>query len=317
MTDKDHSSTPHVGHRYMPRSVASRGVFDVSRATPPSRPAQPRQDAPIVRAQPSVSASPTKNVQRAPAATKPAAPRQKRSLVLRRQIVQGATTYKEKQQQQKRRQFIAFVFGSFATAAVIAAIFTSVGLIKSKSGANVSPQTLGASVTTGSAPLSEAAPTLDEINEYKVDANKPRVMKIAKLGVTAKITPVQSNINGEPLAPRNIFDAGWFEKSGALGSSDPTVLLGNIVGPTKTGIFHNLSDLAVGDTITVEQGDGKVFTYSVVSSQSYDQDKITPNDMKQSAIAGKPGLNLLTTNGRFNIRTNQYEKRTLILAVMQ
>jgi hypothetical protein len=73
----------------------------------------------------------------------------------------------------------------------------------------------------------------------------------------------------------------------------------------------------VGDDITIERGDGKSYVYKVIRSQKYDSNKVDMAMVRSAAIAGKPSLNILTYTGRFNVRTNQYEQRTVIFAAMQ
>lgn len=69
------------------------------------------------------------------------------------------------------------------------------------------------------------------------------------------------------------------------------------------------------DVIKIERGDGQIFTYKVTGSQVYDNDKVDMAKVMTTSVPGKPGLNLVTCTGRFNVRTNTYEQRVVVFAV--
>lgn len=252
------------------------------------------------------------------AATKPALARQKRSTVLKRQFVQSAQHAKRQQKQQWRRQVGAFLFGGIAASVVVGLLVTTVISHRLEiSHAAQQQKSLGAAAAMTSASISEIAPSTDEISQYRVSSDKPRTIQIPKLQLLARIFDAPADLNGEPVTPKNIFDAGWSTTSATPGEDGVMLLNGQVTGSSKVGIFSRVNELGVGDIIQIERGDGAIYKYKVVRSQQYEADKVDMQAAMQPAIAGKPGLNLLTCTGRYNVKTNQFEKRTLIFAVQQ
>lgn len=248
---------------------------------------------------------------------RPAIPRQRRSMVLRRQIVDRAEQFNNEVRAQRRRLLLAFGFGSLAATLLLGVAFVGYTKFHAK------PQVLAAQSTTKSPTLpagrtvNEAAVSQADIDAYAVSDDQPRLLRISKLGIVARIYPVQANFNGEPIAAPGIYDVGWLENSVTPGEAGAALFNGSSAVATKSGIFGQLNNLTVGDTVVVEMGDGVTQTFKVVSSKQYDADKVDMKRVTASAIAGRPGLNLLTDTGRFNVRTNSYEQRTVVFAVLE
>lgn len=336
-------ATYEPGHRYQPRRSVLR-VFDVGpaqRGTSAMHSATPLQVA-ATASQPNVPTSASKSVNthqishkiQAPPvsphmssgtqdvrsrvshphfALKPAVPRQKRSLVLRRQIRDHAAMHSRKNRGQKQRFLLAFGFGGLVTGFVLLGAFLVYGRNLSQRQEVLSAKT--ARVQSGGP--SESAVSREDVDTYAVPGNQPRVLRIPRLEVRARVYPVQTSMNGEPLAASNIYDVGWLGSGVVPGEPGAALFNGSTAGPTKNGVFAWLANLAVGDEVRVHRGDGAELTFTVVSSKSYDSDKVDMKTATQSAIAGKPGLNLLTDTGRFNVRTNAFEQRLLVRTVLK
>lgn len=326
------------GHRYQPRQVRPRVFHDVRRPaaqqalhlTPaqispvapkvvPGPPAPKGVDITSVvqKVEPQQSVKQTRDV----VASKPAVPRQKRSVVLKRQMLDGATFHQRQQRQERRRQVSAFLFGGIAAAFIvtIGAIFYVTHFVQ-HAPEQSSPATLGA-VTVSSddvSQVSEAPISTADLAAFKANDGDPRILRIPKLQLVARVMPVKAALNDEPLRPTNIYDAGWLISSGRLGdTSRATLIDGNVTGPTKDGIFRSIASLGVGDEIKIDKGNSEIVTYKVVQSKQYDADKVNMAEALRPVIAGRPGLNLLSCTGRFNVKTNQFEKRTIIFASQQ
>ncbi|HUP26583.1 MAG TPA: class F sortase [Candidatus Limnocylindrales bacterium] len=168
--------------------------------------------------------------------------------------------------------------------------------------------------TTNATPVSEAEPPSD-ITHYEVGADVPRFLSIAKIDVYARVYPVGGESKNLPAAPPNIFDIGWYKGSTKPDEPGAIVLEGYVSGPTKRGVFYNIGNMQAGDKISLERGDGKVFTYTVTDKEVYDNDRVDMGKVLKSAVPGKRGLNLITYSGRFNVRTNKFEQRMAVFAV--
>ncbi|HEX8351035.1 MAG TPA: class F sortase [Hymenobacter sp.] len=181
----------------------------------------------------------------------------------------------------------------------------------------ISGMTLGANTQGSNGVANEVRPASDQVASYTVADNDPRLLRIPRLGVEARVFPVAPGYNGEPVAAGNIFDVGWLSGTTRPGGNGASLINGHTSGLAKAGVFNKIGDLAVGDVLLVEQGNGRIVTFKVVRSQLYDAAKVDVAAATKPVIAGRPGLNLLTNTGRFNVRTNQFEQRIIVFAAQE
>ena len=174
-------------------------------------------------------------------------------------------------------------------------------------------------VAESSGPDLEVEEDEPDSESYTVAADRPRYLSIEKLGVkNARILEVGINSNGELSTPKNIFDAGWYFASGKPGFGGTMLLDGHNGGPTKDGIFKHLDTLTIGDLITVERGDGEIFTYSVIENASVDLDESDAwmSRVQQSPESGKESLSIITCTGEWSQARNTYLSRQFLRAVL-
>jgi LPXTG-site transpeptidase (sortase) family protein len=164
-------------------------------------------------------------------------------------------------------------------------------------------------------PSEDNPPNLAGNSSYQVSPDMPRLLTIGKIDVNARIRRIGVGPNNILNAPANIFDVGWYDGSAKPGEGGTIVIDGHVSGPTKHGVFYSLGTLKAGDKISIERGDGKKYTYSVTGTQLFENNKVDMSKVMTSSVAGKPGLNLITCAGRFNVRTNQFEQRVVVYAV--
>ncbi|HUC90152.1 MAG TPA: class F sortase [Patescibacteria group bacterium] len=185
------------------------------------------------------------------------------------------------------------------------------------SAAQRSKPTAGAAkaMTSSSQKAIEIAPTPAEINSHSVPPTDPRYISIAKLGIQkARVAPMSITTEGSIQAPTNIYDAGWYADSAKPGQPGAMFIDGHIAGPHNTGIFAGLTQLAAGDTITVEKGDGTVLTYAVDYVEQVPADSVDMHKALAPYNADKQSLNLMTCGGTFDNQTNQYQNRIVVYA---
>lgn len=167
--------------------------------------------------------------------------------------------------------------------------------------------------------LIEVEPTDDEVKEYIVAPDRPRYLKIEKLGINkARILPMGVNAKGELATPNNIFDVGWYEASGKPGQGGTMIIDGHNGGPHVLGVFKNLPDLVEGDIITVVRGDDEVFNYSVVESESIaleDADAYMAVAAK-SPDPGTESVTLISCTGEWSQQRGTYLSRQFVRAVL-
>ena len=167
--------------------------------------------------------------------------------------------------------------------------------------------------------LIEVEPTEAEVREYTVAPDRPRYLTVSKLGIgKTRILPMGVNANGELATPNNIFDVGWYEASGKPGEGGTLIIDGHNGGPHVLGVFKNLPDLAEGDIITVERGDGTVFNYRVVENETValaDADAY----MAVAARSPEPGMEsvtLISCTGEWSQQQGTYLSRQFVRAVL-
>jgi sortase (surface protein transpeptidase) len=85
-------------------------------------------------------------------------------------------------------------------------------------------------------------------------------------------------------------------------------------------VFAKLNTLSDGDQITIERGDGKKFTYSVVENESMPLDEVNNSGMKKmmkSADEDTEGLSLITCDGKWIPKIQQFDRRIMLRAVLE
>ena len=195
--------------------------------------------------------------------------------------------------------------------------FTVLGLSlhqNHQAAAQVAAITAKVQSSSGSAdtPPSEAPVTANAVNTYKVAANLPRTITIKKVNVNARILSLGVLDSGAMATPKNTNDSGWYNGSSKPGENGAMVILGHVSGATTAGVFGSLKRLVNGDVITVERGDGKVFTYKVVKNEQVPADKVDMAALLVPVTVGKPGLNLITCGGTYDPKNETFDQRVVV-----
>ena len=184
--------------------------------------------------------------------------------------------------------------------------------------------TRSVAITNTTAP-EEADEEIDETDvteqmkqAWKVSPDKPRFLSIDKLGIDrSRVTEVGVNNIGRLQTPNNVFDVGWYRSSGKPGGGGTMLIDGHNGGPNVEGVFKHLSELAVGDIIVIERGDGKFFRYKVVENEEVPLSEADSKMAKMltSPISGKESLSLITCSGEWSQVQRTYLSRQFVRAV--
>jgi sortase (surface protein transpeptidase) len=312
------------GRRYAAGKVRSRAGADV-------RP----QPAPVIAPSSAIPVPQHKHLDVKPSITqlhktrtvsgaKPALPRPHKSLVLKRHIVERAVQHKKDVRRTHKRQlfklFVGLIIvGAFAVASWafwdFLPVLRSVSLPFMHNSQTQTPELNTHKMSSSS--LDESKPRPSEMMNYQAAGDAPRILRIPKLDLEARVKRVGSSLNGEPISPSNIFDVGWFDESGKPGQAGTMLINGHIAGATKNGAFHDLVSLAQNDKIQLERGDKVVITYVVVRVQTYSGDQVDMNTATQSIIPGKNGLNLLTSAANYDGGPSYSDQRVIVFAVQE
>ena len=168
-------------------------------------------------------------------------------------------------------------------------------------------------------PLIEEQPTEEEVYEYTVAVDMPRYLTVPKLDIyDARILRMGLDSNGALSTPRNIFDVGWYEGSSKPGQGGTMVIDGHSGGPHVHGVFKDLPDLAIGDIITVERGDGTKFNYSVVDTAAININEADSYMVKamKSPTVGVESVTLISCTGEWSDVQGTYLSRQFVRATL-
>ena len=174
---------------------------------------------------------------------------------------------------------------------------------------------------TADASLDEAPISGEQIDSYTVDPDKPRYISIPTLGIE-KIRVLSVGLTSTKMldVPKNINDTAWYNASATPGNGHGAVVIdGHNGGVTRDGVFAKLSNLKQGDTITIERGDGKRFTYKVQTNETMSLEKANKTgmkDMMQSIEPDKEGLSLITCAGTWIPRDKVFDQRVMVRATI-
>ncbi len=252
--------------------------------------------------------------------SKPALQRTTRSTVLKRQMVARAKEHKVKERTMRVKHMIIRLFVGLLIVAALLVLWSfrevlpfSMNLFGSSSSESTStPEQRNQVIMAQPSSLSENPISEEEIASNQVASDAPKVLKIPSLNVQSQIKPVGATFTNEPVAPANIFDAGWFTGSGKPGELGAVLLTGHSSGPTKAGLFNSVRELSLGDKITIEKGDGTVLMYTVVKVRELSSAQLDMRMATNSFDATKPGLNIVTALTKYS----GDQKRVIIFAVL-
>ena len=129
-----------------------------------------------------------------------------------------------------------------------------------------------------------------------IDVDEPELLR---LGIDG---------DGAAEVPQDYDRVGWFDHDGP----GPTVLLGHVDSRSGPAVFYRLRDLAAGDVIEVDRGDGTVGRYTVERTQQVPKDEF-PTFEVFGAASGDV-LRLVTCAGEFDRGERSYHDNLVVHA---
>lgn len=139
----------------------------------------------------------------------------------------------------------------------------------------------------------------------------PEQISIPKINVNTKVESVGMDSEGRMGVPTNPFDTAWYRPGFKPGMNGSAVIDGHLDLVTGApAVFWNLKLLAIGDTITVTEDNGKKYTFAVSKIAKYPYNSFP---IKQVfAASDVPMLNLITCNGVWDKASRNYSDRLVI-----
>lgn len=143
---------------------------------------------------------------------------------------------------------------------------------------------------------------------------KPTRLKIPAIGVDAKVESVGQGADGAMATPTDFADVAWYAPGGKPGGSGNAVFAGHVNNAlTKAGVFAHLSQVYLGDYVTVSDQDGYTIVYKVTAIDLYPVDEAPAASI--FATEGPSQLVLITCDGDWIPAQKTFDKRLVITAV--
>ena len=142
----------------------------------------------------------------------------------------------------------------------------------------------------------------------------PVRVRLPALEVDAPVTPVGVDDRGRMEVPFDVDTVGWYRFGPGPGAAEGSAVLSGHVDDRDQGYgaFHRLGDLAPGDPVAVELGDGRVLGYRVEVLT-----RVPKSDLPAGEVfdrGGAPRLTLVTCGGLFDYEANGYRENVVVVA---
>lgn len=154
-------------------------------------------------------------------------------------------------------------------------------------------------------------PSEQKVFQYTVADDMPRKIVFPTLSKSGFIQQVGIDKENKIAVPTNIHFAGWYINSVKPGQKGLSILDGHRDGIVSAGLFYNIENLKVGESVMVEYGDGTIQYFSVKKVsvvEEKDADKVMYS--KDPDIESQ--LNLVSCIGKFDEVTREYDKRVIV-----
>jgi LPXTG-site transpeptidase (sortase) family protein len=146
-----------------------------------------------------------------------------------------------------------------------------------------------------------------------ITAIVPARLRIPSIGVDAKVEAVRNKPDGSMATPSNFQDVAWYSPGSEPGNPGNAVFAGHVNNAlTSAGVFEHLSQLSMGDYITVESASGQAIVYVVTNITVYPADSAPAASI--FSTVGPSGLALITCDGEWDSIKHSFNQRLVVLA---
>lgn len=148
---------------------------------------------------------------------------------------------------------------------------------------------------------------------WKSTSGIPVRLKIPAIGVDAAVVPVGLDKDGAMVAPKGPSEVAWFNLGPLPGQNGSAVIAGHFGWKDNIpAVFDSLNELKKGDTILVENDEGRVTAFVVRESRTFGEDENAESVFASSD--GKAHVNLITCGGVWNTVEKKYSNRLVVFA---
>lgn len=182
-------------------------------------------------------------------------------------------------------------------------------------------QVLGSGDRVAVSRLADSMPNEDDVSDfdisaYKVGPDEPRYIRIPSIGVsTTRVLNTGLTEDNAVDTPEGIYDTSWYNRSAKLTDQFGAMfVVGHYVGPNKAGVFFNLEDAKVGNIVEIEDGSGDLTHFRIIEKHDFPINDVDMDLALNPVNQDKLGLNLMTCGGKWDVSSQQYDRRTLVRA---
>jgi LPXTG-site transpeptidase (sortase) family protein len=165
--------------------------------------------------------------------------------------------------------------------------------------------------STSSASATAAAPTSPATERA---AAPPRRVTIPTLGLDEELVDLGiDDASGELEVPEDPARVGWFTGGGKPGETWPVVIAGHKDSRTGPAVFARLTELQVGQQVSVVDTRNQRRTYEITEVRDVPQDGRFPTD----DVYGETGdsqLRLITCTGPYDRGVGRYTENRVVFA---
>jgi LPXTG-site transpeptidase (sortase) family protein len=144
----------------------------------------------------------------------------------------------------------------------------------------------------------------------------PARLTISSIGVDAAVEQVGKKADGSMGTPQKFGDVAWYALGSKPGEAGNAVIDGHVNNAlTTAGVFDHLSQVQVGDVVTVTDASGKTLEFVVQKIQEYPADSAP--DASIFATAGPSQLVLITCEGDWVPSAKSFNQRLVVFATLK
>lgn len=162
------------------------------------------------------------------------------------------------------------------------------------------------------APITKIIPTS---SPTPATVGEPVRLTIPKLSVKVIVEPVKLDSQGRIDVPSNFLNVGWYSLGPKPGEVGSAVIDGHFDTPSGApSVFWDLKTLAPGDTVYIEDQNGKTYRFTVEKVVSYPLEHVPMADIVKNAPESR--LNLITCGGSWDQARHIYNERVVVFSKM-
>lgn len=141
----------------------------------------------------------------------------------------------------------------------------------------------------------------------------PAWLKISSIGVNAAVEAVGNKSDGSMATPSKFNEVAWYQPGGKPGGPGNAVFAGHVNNAlTTAGVFEHLSQLKLGDSITVSDAAGKTRIFVVKEITDYPAN--TAPAASIFATSGSSQVVFITCDGQWDSLAHSFDKRLVVIA---